>query len=204
MNLHKYTKSVTIVLIVVFCCLIVSTKQRAESSHAIVPINISVAGKLIITDEVNDNKSADVPTLNVRLSLTPELSNKVASGKSAIRIRTNMKTWKLTALRGGSTNTSANINPSDISLTFTTQAGPKANPEAGILLSPFDKITDLSKISTLNPTDILIGKSKTSSAKDPGNKNNWFQLTTTYSVSGDFSYDMGEWDSVISYNLVSP
>ena len=177
---------------------------RARSSQAIVPINITVSGKLIITDAENDNRSGTDPTLNVVLKLTPELNSSVVSGRSAIRIRTNLSNWKLTAQRRDSSNSIANIDPQDVSVSFTTQAGPKANPNAGKLISPFDSTTSLGQISTNASSDLLIGSSKTSIDKDPGNKNYWFQLTSDYSISPDFFYGIGEWNTIISYSLVSP
>lgn len=187
-----------------FCIILSTFNLKAKSNNATVPINITVNGKLIISDAENDNKSGTDPTINVSLKLTPDLSNTIVSGKSAIRIRTNLDNWKLTAQRSESSKTETQINPQDISLTFTTQAGSKANLDAAELIAPFNGITDLGKITTNTPTDILIGKSKTSLYKDPNNINNWFQLTSNYSVSPDFLYDTGEWNTVISYSLISP
>lgn len=176
----------------------------AESNQAIVPLKIIVSGKLVITDAENDNISGKDPTINVLLRLTPDLNESIVSGSSGIRIRTNLNYWKLIAQRTNETSTLLNIDPGDISLSFTTTSGSKANPNAGKLLSPFDTVANLSHIPVGTSKDILIGNSKTSADKDPLNKNNWFQVTTNYSVSPDFFYDIGEWKTTISYNLVSP
>lgn len=181
-----------------------TTFIKVSPNQAIVPLNITVHGKLIITDAENDIKSGENTTTNISLSLTPELNNTIISGSSSIRIRTNLSNWKLFAQRIEQTNSTTIIDPQDIKLLFTTQAGSKANPDAGKLVSPFNGITTLSQISTKKATDILIGNSKTSMDKDITNKNNWFQLTSTYSISPDFFYDKGEWNTLISYNLVSP
>ena len=192
-------------IVILIALLYLSTSYaKVISNQALVPLSITVHGKLIITDAESDTKSGENPTTNIHLSLTPELNNSIVSGKSSIRIRTNLSNWKLLAQRVDQLNNTTIINPQDIKLLFTTQTGSKANPYAGKLVSPFDGITNLSQISSARSTDVLMGNSKTSIDKDPTNKNNWFQLTSTYSISPDFFYDKGEWNTVISYNLVSP
>ena len=203
MTLQATTKRFLCILVVVVYCL-ANTIDKAQASQATVPLNITVHGKLVITDAENDNKAGEDPTLNINLELTPDLDNAVVSGTSAIRIRTNLSSWKLTAQRNNSTGSLTNINPQDISLSFTTQNGGNANPNAGKLLSPFNGASDLSKISSNAPTDILLGVTKTSSARDPKNQDNWFQLTSNYSVSPDFFYEIGDWGATVSYSLVSP
>lgn len=199
-------KNKTRFLFIIFAiCILLSTSNlTSRSNQAIIPLNITVQGKLIITDALTDNKAGTDPTINVLLRLTPDLNSSVVTGSSAIRIRTNLNNWKLTALRRELANPSTNIDLKDISLSFTTQAGSSANPNCGKLLPPFDQITDISKISNLSPTEIFAGSGKTSVAKDPENKNNWFQLTSSYSIAPDFLYEIGEWSTTITYNLVSP
>ena len=203
MTLKKTTRPL-FAFIFICLCLYSSSNLIVSSNQAIVPLNITVLGKLVITDANNDTKSGLDPTLNVLLRLTPDLNNQTVSGSSSIRIRTNLSTWKLTALRSNTTNLSSNIDPNDISLRFTTQAGSTANPNCGKLISPFDQITTLSQISTASPIEILTGTDKTSIARDTDNKGNWFQLNSNYSISPDFFYGIGEWNTTISYNLVSP
>lgn len=197
-------KNIIFLLIFISCCFFCSSNLTAVSNQAVVPLNITVLGKLVITDANNDNKSGLNPNLNIFLKVTPDISSSVVSGSSAIRIRTNLNTWKLTAQRSDSNNSQINIDPKDILLNFSTQAGINANPNAGKLLSPFDRSSDLSQISTSAPSDILIGNGKTSLQRDPDNKNNWFQLTSNYSILPDFFYETGEWNTTVSYSLVSP
>ena len=204
MTLKKNTTRFLFLLIISCCVFFLSGNLTARSNQATVPINITVEGKLIITDAQNDNKSGTDPTLNVNLKLVPDLNSSVVSGSSSIRIRTNLNSWKLTAQRSNLPDSTVNIDPKDISLSFTTQAGSKGNPNAGKLLSPFNQISDLSQISLNNPIDILTGVSKTSIDRDPENKNNWFQVTSNYSVEPDFFYEIGEWNTTVSYSLVSP
>ena len=193
-----------IVLIIISFSFFSSINLTTKANQAIVPISITVHGKLVLTSAENDNISGKDPTLNVRLNLSPDLNNQTVSGNSAIRIRTNLNTWKLTAQRINSASQPINIDPKDISLSFTTQSGAKANPNAGKLLAPFNTTTDLNQISSNSPTEVLLGLSKTSLGRDPENKNNWFQLTTNYSILPDFFYEIGQWDTTITYNLVSP
>ena len=205
MTIKKHTTRFLFLLLISCCVFFISSNLTAISNQATVPINITVAGKLIITDAENDNKSGSDPTLNVNLKLVPDLNNATVSGSSSIRIRTNLNSWKLTAQRSNLPDSAVNIDPKDISLRFTTEAGSKANPNAGKLLSPFNNQTaNLSHISTNGPIDLLVGLSKTSLERDPENKNNWFQLTSNYSVSPDFFYEIGEWNTTVSYSLVSP
>ena len=186
------------------CLLFQSVTLKVESNQAIVPINVTVLGKLIITDAENDTKSGENPTLNVNLKLTPDLNNAVVSGSSSIRIRTNLNSWKLTAQRHEQNGSLTNLAPKDISLAFAISTGSKANQSSGKLISPFDATTDLSKISSNSETDILHGLSKTSLERDPKNADNWFQLTSNYSISPDFYYETGDWSTTVTYNLVSP
>ncbi|MBI2995901.1 MAG: hypothetical protein HYY52_04270 [Candidatus Melainabacteria bacterium] len=203
MTLKNYIARILILFTASACIFISSSNLNVKSSQATIPLNIVVLGKLVITDAINDNSLSKDPTINVLLRLTPDLSNSVVSGSAAIRIRTNLNKWKLTAQRTNITN-SLQIDPSDISITYTTQTGSKGNPNAASLNPPFDMATNLSQILTSFPTEVLIGNSKTSLDKEPDNKNNWFQLTSNYSILPDFFYDIGELNTTISYSLVSP
>src|SRR3989338_181041 len=199
---QKNTISVLVLVFLICTYLYGTSNLSAKSNQATVPINITVKGKLVLTDSVNDNKSGENPTLNVFLKLTPDINNSIVSGNSAIRIRSNLNSWKLTAQRSDQNNSLVNIDPKDISITFSTQAGANADPNAGKLVSPFNKTADLSQISINSPLDLVIGNSKTSLTRDSQNKNNWFQLTSSYSISPDFFYEIGEWGTTVSYNLV--
>ena len=200
----KGTSRVVFIFLLLSCLIFGLNNQIAKSNQAVVPISITVQGKLIITDAENDNKSGENPTLNINLKLTPDITNSIVSGASAIRVRSNLNSWKLTAQRHQQENQLSNVDFKDVSLSFTTQTGSKANPNAAKLLSPFDHITDLSQISSSGPTDVLKGVNKTSLERDPKNKDNWFQLTSNYSISPDFFYETGEWNTTVSYNLISP
>ena len=200
---HKI-KSKTFFILFSFVIFFFSGDLFAYSYQAIVPLNITVQGKLVITDGENDTKSSLNPTTNVLLRITPDLSNSIVSGTSSVRIRANLSSWKLIAQRKDISNQETNIDLHDIALSLKTEAGTSANTNCAKLLPPFDSTTNITQISATGPTEILSGNNKTSTARDTENKNNWFQLTSTYSILPDFFYSPGEWNTVISYNLVSP
>ena len=197
-------KSRTFFILLSFVIFFFSGNLFAYSYQALVPLNITVHGKLIITDGENDTQSGLNPTTNVSLRITPDLNNSIISGTSKVRIRTNLSSWKLTAGRKDLDNSQTNIDPNDVTLKISTESGSAANPNCAKLLPPFDQTTNIGQISSFNPTEILSGNSKTSFTRDPENKNNWFQLTSTYSILPDFFYGIGDWNTTISYNLVSP
>ena len=175
------------------------------SQSATVPINITVNGTLTISDALNDSNSGKNPTINVNLSITPDLGAAPATGDANFRIRTNRSAWKLTAQRTQEVDTGpTNIIAMDVNVLITTQAGSNANVMSGILVAPFNTQTDLSVISTSVPVDVINGGAKTSVARDNTNTNNYFQINTRYSILPDFFYQPGTWRTTITYNLVSP
>ena len=204
MRLKKHTTGFFFALIFACCVFFISSNLTANSNQATVPINITVAGKLIITDAESDNIPNSAPNLDRMLRFQKSSNKSSVYLNKAIRIRTNLNTWKLTAQRTDLQNQVVTINPKNISVLFTTQAGSKANRNAGKLISPFNTKTNLSKISSISPVEILIGNSKTSSGRDPKDRNNWFQLTSTYTISPSFLSKNSQWSTLISYNLVSP
>ena len=200
MILKKYFTTGLIVLLILFAVPIETFSQSAT-----VPININVNGTLTISDASNDASSGNNPTINVNLSITPDLGAAPVTGNANFRIRTNRPTWRLTAQRTAEIDTGpTNIVAMDIELLVTTQAGSNANAMAGILVAPFNTQTDLSSISTSAPIDVISGTAKTSTAKDNTNSNNYFQVNTQYSILPDFFFQPGTWRTTITYNLVSP
>ena len=190
-------------LIVLLILLTVPVKTFSQS--ATVPININVNGTLTIPDASNDASSGKDPTINVNLSITPDLGAAPVTGNANFRIRTNRSTWRLTAQRTAEVDTGpTNIVAMDIALLVTTQAGTNANAMAGILVAPFTAQTDVSSISTSTPVDVISGTAKTSTARDTTNSNNYFQVNTQYSILPDFFFQPGTWRTTITYNLVSP
>ena len=193
--------------------LLCTSNLLAFSSTSTVPLNITVTGKLVITDASDDSNLGSNDNLNVFLRFTPDTNNSKVSAKSSIRIRTNLRNWKLVAKRDVLYSQKytqkyppkQNIDPKNISLVFTTKTGSKANPLAGQLVPPFNKSTSLNQIPIAYSTDILIGRTKTSSGRDPSNRNNWFQLTSTFSIpSKMFNNRANDFYPIISYSLVSP
>ena len=182
-----------------------ATPIKTFCQSATVPININVNGTLTISDASNDASSGKNPTINVNLSITPDLGAAPATGNANFRIRTNRSTWRLTAQRTTEVDTGpTNIVAMDVGLLVTTQAGTNANSMAGTLVAPFNALTNLSSVSTGSPVDIVSGTAKTSSAKDNTNTNNYFQVNTQYSIQPDFFFQPGTWSTTVTYNLVSP
>ena len=201
MNFQK--QFICLILIVLLIFLI--TPVRTFSQSATVPITINGNGTLTISDASNDASSGKDPTLNVNLSITPDLGAAAASGGANFRIRTNRSTWRLTAQRTAEIDTGpTNIIAMDVGLLITTQAGSNGNAMAGTLVAPFNTQTDLSVISTAASVDVISGTAKTSTSRDTTNSNNYFQVNTQYSIFPDFFYQPGTWRTTITYNLVSP
>ena len=184
---------------------LISMPSKTFSQSATVPITINVNGTLTISDASNDASSGKNPTLNVNLSVTPDLGAAAVTGQANFRIRTNKSTWKLTAQRTTEAdNGPTNITAMDVALLVTTQAGTNANAMAGVLVSPFTARTSLDSVSAVSPVDVINGTSKTSIAKDSTNASNYFQVNTQYSIEPDFFFQPGTWSTTVSYNLVSP
>ena len=172
-------------------------------AQATVPLNITVNGALVITDASNDSMSGTNPNINVNLSVTPDLSVSTVTGQANFRVRTNKTTWRLTAQRTASNAGTTGIADTDVTVAVTKSAGTTGNANAGTILSPFTS-TNISQIPTASSIDVVNGTAKTSSAKDSGNTNNYFQVNTTYGISPDFFFAAGTYSTTITYNLVSP
>ena len=170
-----------------------------------VPINITVNGTLTISDANNDASGGKNPNLTVNLTLTPDLGGPAAIGAANFRIRTNRSSWKLTAQRTTENdNGPTNILAMDVIVGISTMVGLNANPNAGVLVAPFNAATDLSQVSTSVPVTVIEGKSKTSTQRDSTNLNNFFEVNTVYGIASDFYYQPGTWSTTITYSLVSP
>ena len=201
MKLKKHFISSSLIVLLI----LLTVPVKTFSQSATVPININVNGTLTISDASNDASSGKDPTINVNLSITPDLGAAPVTGNANFRIRTNKSTWRLTAQRTAEVDTGpTNIVAMDIALLVTTQAGTNANAMAGILVAPFTAQTDVSSISTSTPVDVISGTAKTSTARDTTNSNNYFQVNTQYSILPDFFFQPGTWRTTITYNLVSP
>lgn len=198
-------KTQFIFLSIVVAGLLLAAPMQTLSQTATVPLSITVNGNLTISDANNDASSGKNPTLNVNLSITPDLGAAAVTGNANFRIRTNRSSWKLVAQRTQEVDSGpTNISAGDVELLITTQAGSKANPDAGSLVAPFNTKTDISKVPTSTPVNVVLGKLKTSRERDNTNSNNYFQVNTQYSIAPDFFYQPGTWKTTITYNLVSP
>ena len=171
---------------------------------AIVPVNVTVNGALVITDALNDSMAGTNPNINVTLNVTPDLNAANVTGQANFRIRTNRSAWRLTAQRTISNAGGTGIVDTDVTLSVAKSAGSTGNASAGALVSPFTSSTTLNSIPTASSTDVVSGCAQTSNAKDGTNTNNYFQVNTTYAISPDFFYTPGTYSTTVTYNLVSP
>ena len=170
---------------------------------ATVPLNITVNGSLVITDASNDTMAGKDPTINVNLSVTPDIGQTAVSGQANFRIRSNRNAWRLTTQRTTSNTGTTGLADTDVSVNVSTAAGSTANASAGTLVAPFNAPTTLASIPQIS-ANVVNGTAKTSTAKDGTNTNNYFQINTSYSIQPDFFYTPGTFSTSITYNLVSP
>ena len=191
-------------IFILFLMLTILTVNKEVHGAATVPLSVTVNGALVISDASNDTMSGKDPTINVNLSVTPDLGQATVTGGANFRIRTNRSAWRLTAQRTASNAGGTGITDSDVSVTIAKSAGSTANANAGSLVSPFNAATTLMSIPTTTASDVVSGIAKTSSSKDGSNTNNYFQVNTTYGIDPDFFYTPGTFSSTITYNLVSP
>lgn len=178
--------------------------QTAKAASATVPLTLTVNGNLVITDADNDTASGKNPTKNVSISLTPDLGATTASGNAGFRIRTNNTAWRLTAQRTATSAGGTGIADSDVKVDIAKSAGSSANLNSGALVAPFTAQADLGNIPSASTADVISGTAKTSSSKDSTNTNNYFQVSTTYSIYPDFFYTPGTFSTTVTYSLVSP
>lgn len=177
--------------------------SKAEAA-ATVPLSISVNGSLVVSDADNDTQAGKDPTKNVSLTITPDLGHTIQTGSANFRLRTNKSTWRLTAQRTATNAGGTQIADADVKVNIGKSAGSKGNASAGAIQAPFNAQTDLTSIPVISAADVISGSSKTSSVKDFSNADNWFQVSTTYSLNPDFFYEPGTFSTTITYNLVSP
>lgn len=197
-------KIIGLFLVVLLISVNVLRFAEVKAAGASVPLSITVNGNLVVSDAGNDTAAGKDPTKNVSISITPDLGSTTQSGSANIRLRTNKTAWRLTAQRTASSAGGTNIADTDVKVDISKSAGSNANLTAGAIQAPFTSQTDLSMITTATAVDVIAGTAKTSSARDSGNANNYFQVGTTYSINPDFFFTEGTYSSTITYSLVSP
>ena len=197
-------QSVKLLTLFLFIFFTIVAAQEAKAASASVPLSITVNGNLVLTDSDNDTASGKNPTKNVSISLTPDIGATSASGSANFRIRTNNTVWRLTAQRTTTSAGGTGIADSDVKVDIAKSAGTTGNLSAGSLVAPFTAQADLSSIPTASSSDVISGTAKTSASKDGTNTNNYFQVSTTYSISPDFFFTPGTFSSTVTYSLVSP
>lgn len=198
------TKKIFSIFMLLLTLAVLTINNQVLAAQATVPLNVMINGSLVISDASNDTMAGKDPTINVNLSVTPDLGATTVTGGANFRIRTNNSAWRLTSQRTASSTGGTGLTDSDVSVTVTKSAGSTANASAGSLVAPFNAATNLTKIPTASAADVVSGTAKTSSAKDSTNANNYFQVNTAYGVDPDFFYTPGTFSTTITYSLVSP
>lgn len=201
--MRKQINSLFLIVLLFLSVNLIGSQQKAKAA-ASVPLNITVNGSLVITDASNDTMAGKDPTLNVNLSVTPDLGATTVSGAANFRVRSNRNAWRVTAQRTASNAGGTGIADTDVLVDIAKSAGTTANTSAGALVTPFTAQTNISSITTAAAVDVISGTAKTSSMIDGNNTNNWFQVSTTYSIAPDFFYSPGTYSTTVTYNLVSP
>lgn len=197
-------KIIGLFLIVLLISVNVLRFAEVKAAGATVPLSIVVNGNLVVSDAGNDTAAGKDPTKNVNISVTPDLGSTTQSGSANIRLRTNKAAWRLTAQRTASSAGGTGIADTDVKVDISKSAGTKANASSGAITLAFTGQKDLTAITTVSAVDVITGSAKTSSARDSGNVDNWFQVGTTYSINPDFFYTEGTFSTTITYSLVSP
>lgn len=147
--LPSMKKQVKIISTIILTLLLVINTSflAARSSNAVIPLNISVQGKLIISDAKSDGNN-NSNTLDT-------------TSNTKIRIRTNLNRWQLVANRNNETKNNT------ILISYKLNAASKANPRAAKLNPIFNNPVLLNSIHRNSQTTILEGFSKTSLERDP-------------------------------------
>lgn len=188
---------ISVVIILITLCL----NQNGAYCHFVtVPISINVEGKFVISDPSYDHTGNETYTIPIEL----DTSQRVYQGHKALRIRTNFKNWKLTAVREELYKKENAISPEEVKLNYGLKYGSRANPNSTILSSNFSSEFSLKKISTSKPTVVLQGVNKTSLTRDPTNRSNWVELITNYKYQPKSENENKSINSYISYSFASP
>ncbi len=188
-------------LVMIFLSGNVISLPEAKSATGTTGLTITSNSSIILSDPSADTMSGNV-TRNVSFAITPDLGHTVQSGSTSFRIRANTP-WKVsvtkTALSAGTTG----VTDADIKLDVSTMAGTSGVATAGPLVIPFNAQTSLASITAI-AADVISSGVKTSSARDASNTNNYFDLSTQYSLQPDFFYAPGTVTTTLSYNIVAP
>lgn len=175
---------IIITLISILLLVINTSFLEAKSNSAVIPLNISVQGKLIISDAESDGHD-NSNILNTSLN-------------TKIRIRTNLNRWQLVATRNNE------IENNKILISYKLSAARKANLKSAKLNSNFSNPTLSNNIPRNSQITILEGLSKTSLERDSGNHNNYLELSQDLnSIDNSEVSESDIANTSITYSLVS-
>ncbi len=198
--MKKLTSLFTIALLMIAFYM---TVQEVKAQTATVPVSVTVNGSLVVSSAAADNAGGKNPTLNVSLSVTPDLGASAVTGTANFRLRTNNAMWTLSATKTAFSAGGTGLAATDVLLDVAKSAGSNANASAGAIQAPFTSQTSINSIGA-SATTIIAGTAITSSARDSSNTDNYFQVNTTYTVNPDFFFTPGTASSTITYTLSSP
>lgn len=175
-----------------------------HAQTATIHTGLNVAGSITLSDDALDTMAGKNPTLNVNVSVTPDVEETVAFDLANFRIRTNLSMWQLNAIRSGFSAGTTNLVAGDVALSFIKTAGSDGDSASCSLVAPFTGVTDLTMISTGSQTAVCTGTSMTANqVSDSTNPNNYVRFQTIYMVPQDFFYDPGVATDTITYTVVS-
>ncbi len=143
------------------------------------PLSITVSGVAEISNTAGGNSLISINWTNI-----PSIGATNLTNTSSIKVRANTSTWKVQMAKS-TANDNETINDSEISLSFTKTAGSTGSISSGNIQGGITSLANLSN----TPITVLQGSSKTSSALDNRNSNNYLELNTTYSLVPDFFHN---------------
>lgn len=156
---------------------------------------------------ITDASNVSTPSFSLSYSLTPSLGAVSPSATHDLRIRTSATSWRLQASRSGPTRTSGSgsaaqdIAASDINYAATL-TGVMTTAGTASLVAPFNAATTQSSINTTN-TPIIQGTARTAATCNTMSGTYW-QYSVTESIYPDYFYNIGAYNSMISYVLTAP
>lgn len=199
------TKTNTILVVVLVLSWVVKfTPMESHACSAVVPISITVNGRIVVTDAVDDSSTKGRSgIIQQSILVRKRKGSDIYKGQSSLRIRSNLKKWQLLTNRTDSD--SNNLDSDNFYITYDIEHAANANPLAASLTRKFKGEVPLANIPSGSSVVLVNGKTKTSIARDSKNANNWVgvNLKYTYYPKNEENLD-NALSTVISYSVVSP
>lgn len=159
---------------------------------------------LSITDDFN----LPDPTLQANFDIVPDLEPFTECWRGALRIRSRKNNWRLVANRRGPVpqvingqDHKDNVSANDITLELQLRSFGMAPQRGAVLIPPFHKKTNLSKVG--NGTYVVAGLKKSGRSCLP-NVPQYYRLVNNLCLFRDFVYNPGNYHGRLSYTLIAP